>query len=104
MQIVAVAKLKNGQIIPLSERVSTSFFRDSSSKVTEMVNRFPNSWGERLSWVATVPNWNSTSTVETLNKYLHSSDCRSLIVNSRLTGERLCVSRFDVVCFELQWG
>ena len=68
-----------------------------------MINRHPNSWGDRLSWIATVPNWNSTSTVETLNKYLQSSDCRSLILNSQVSGERFFVSRFDVSCFELQW-
>lgn len=104
MQIVAVAELKNGRVIPLSGKVSTSFFKNSPSKVTEMVNRFPNSWSERLSWVVTVPNWNSASTVETLNKYLRSSDCQSLIINSASTGERLCISRFDVVGFKLQWG
>ena len=104
MQIVAVAKLRSGKVIPLSEKVSTSFFRNSPSKVTEMINRYPNSWGDKLSWIATVPNWNSASTIETLNNYLQFSDCSSLIINSKVTGERLCVNRFDVSCFELQWG
>lgn len=54
--LITVARLKNGEKVAISDRVSPSFFRDSPSRVTEMVNRYPNSWGERLSWMATVPN------------------------------------------------
>jgi hypothetical protein len=102
--LITVARLKNGEKVALSERVSTSFFRDSSRKVTEMVNRYPNSWGKRLSWIATVPDWNSNSTVETLNNYLRSPGCKSLVINSRFNGERLCLSRLDIERFEMDWG
>ena len=99
--LITVARLKNGKKVALSERVSTSFFKDSPSRV---VNRFPNSWSERLSWVATVPNWNSNSTVETLNNHLRSPGCKSLIINSRFNGERFCLRVSEVERFEMDWG
>ena len=102
--LITVARLKNGEKVALSERVSTSFFKDSPSRVTEMVNRYPNSWGERLSWMAAVPNWNSNSTVETLNNYLRSPGCKSLIINSRYNSERFSLRVSEVERFEMDWG
>ena len=102
--LITVARLKNGKKVALSERVSTSFFKDSPSRVTEMVKRLPNSRSERLTRVATVPNWNSNSTVETLNNHLRSPGCKSLIINSRFNGERFCLRVSEVERFEMDWG
>lgn len=105
---ITIARLKNGECVALSNAISTSFFKNSKESVKKIINQFPYDWENRLSLLGVVPNWNSQNTINTLNNYLKSSDCHTIILTSRFTGQKFCVGKSEVVGFELQddfsWG
>lgn len=105
---IAVAKLRSGESIALSSAVPTSFFKDTKENAKKIISQFPYDWEIRLSLLEVVTNGNSANTVAILNGYLKSSDCRTIILTSRFTGQKFCVGKSEVIGFELQddfsWG
>lgn len=93
--------LTDGRSFPLSDRISTSFYNNTSDVVTDFMRRYPRTYDERLSWVSTVPNWNSPNTINTLNDKLSSLWNGSVVFSTTNSNSRLCVSSRDVLRFDL---
>ena len=101
-QIYAV--LQNGQQIPLSNRISTSFIQEALYVVVDRAERYPRNWHRYVHSLHTVPNWNSYSTLETLVKSLNDSRVSTVVLRplqSLNSGHPMIVGVWDLQGFVL---
>ena len=102
-QIYAV--LTSGQRIPLSTRISTSFFSEGVYRVSQIFERYPRSYHRYLNGLGVVPNWNSYSTLETLTNYLNDYRVGTIVLNpiqSLGSGQPMLVGRRNLYGFILE--
>ena len=99
-QVYAI--LHSGKAIPLSTRTSTSFFREGSEHVFRTLSYYPKTWGSYLSWLHTVPNWNSANTAATLNKILGSPQVGSVVLYAYGSEATYILAKNDILHFKLR--
>lgn len=96
-----VCVLSDGRYFPLSDRVSTSFYRERKEVVLSVKARHPRDYGSYLHCISTVPNWNKASTISTLNSKLDDLRTYTVVAHLKGTDETVVLNYSDVERFRL---
>ena len=96
-----VCVLTDGRYFPLSDRVSTSFYKEQREVVLSVKARHPRDYGSYLHCISTVPNWNKSSTIKTLNSKLDDPSAYTVVAHLKGSDETVVLSYNEVECFRL---
>lgn len=96
-----VCVLSDGRYFPLSDRVSTSFYRERKEVVLSVKARHPRDYGSYLHCISTVPNWNTPSTISTLKSKLEDPRAYTIVAHLKGSDETVTLNYSEVADFRL---
>ena len=96
-----VCVLTDGRHFPLSDRVSTSFYRERRDVVLSVKSRHPRDYDSYLHCISTVPNWNKPSTISTLKSKLDDPRTYTVVAHLKGSDETVVLNYSEVDCFRL---
>ena len=96
-----VCVLSDGRYFPISDRVSTSFYRERKEVVLSVKARHPRDYGSYLHCISTVPNWNKLSTISTLKSKLNDPRAYTVVAHLKGSDETVTLNYSEVADFRL---
>ena len=96
-----VCVLSDGRYFLLSDRVSTSFYRERKEVVLSVKARHPRNYGSYLHCISTVPNWNKSSTISTLKSKLDDPRTYTVVAHLKGSDETVTLDYSEVSDFRL---
>lgn len=96
-----ICVLTDGRYFSLSDRVSTSFYREQREVVLSVRVSNPRNYDSYLHCISTVPNRNNNSTIKTLNSKLDDPSAYTIVAHLKGSDETVVLSYNEVECFRL---
>lgn len=96
-----ICVLSDGRYFSLSDRVSTSFYRERKEVVLSIKARYPRTYDSYLHCISTVVNWNKPSTISTLKSKLDDPRAYTIIAHLKGSDETVTLDYSEVADFRL---